>query len=449
MTHPLEDMPEASLHEVLAAIEGAIKARSFATAAQLVDLARARGLDAFRCARAECDLYLAEGRYEDAARIAERIRTRWPGKPYGLRHLVQAFEMQGDLARARAALDAVPEGLANDPWLLARRYLCALKTDRAEAGTRFQAMLAEKWKARQFLRSGLRRLPAPEDRTWWPQIATRVISLRRSRRRVLWSYQSDALRRVTDFEVFDAVDARAPGFDPAAYRAYRCSRLPDCFDAERGGGLSIGHLGCTLSHSEVWLQAGRRDDLDYLLVFEDDALMLPDIDRYLAELVEILGRESPPFDVVHLGNRASRWFSDTVERVEASERQAVIPISDLIDLCARAKTIDARWRSVNSRIFGGDAFLMSRRGLRKLVELVDGPGLYNDQTLSGNVGIERYMADYLALSGPKGRLPGRPAFVDRFDAPYLSVGAVRYPLSVTLFELGADDSKSHTALGAG
>ncbi len=64
-----------------------------------------------------------------------------------------------------------------------------------------------------------------------------------------------------------------------------------------------GAMGCFLSHQILWHQIDERSD-DYTLVLEDDALLSPDLPRFLGDLSWI----PDDADIVHIGATDRRCF---------------------------------------------------------------------------------------------------------------------------------------------
>lgn len=62
--------------------------------------------------------------------------------------------------------------------------------------------------------------------------------------------------------------------------------------------LKWGEVGCTIAHLACW-RAAIADDVDYALVLEDDAVLMPD---FLDRIDDVLRRLDPePFDLMYLG----------------------------------------------------------------------------------------------------------------------------------------------------
>ena len=128
-----------------------------------------------------------------------------------------------------------------------------------------------------------------------------------------------------------------------------------------------GIVGCALSHMEVWRShaAADGDDGALCLVLEDDVELGERFDRRLAEVCETLRAEHPEFDLALLLD----YYADSQE-AEAGEEGATRP-----------RLVPARWE----RFLGGtSAYVISRKGARCLLRLVERDGVQN--------GIDTFLA---------------------------------------------------------
>jgi GR25 family glycosyltransferase involved in LPS biosynthesis/tetratricopeptide (TPR) repeat protein len=151
----------------------------------------------------------------------------------------------------------------------------------------------------------------------------------------------DRCRRVT------AVDGMALSATPELEHLFRGNDFR----------LRRGIVGCALSHIGVWRSlAGAGGDQDIRLILEDDAELVDGFDRQLANVCELLRREHPTFEVALLGHLTSESLLNG------------------LDPEATAGLRPMRW---DGFIGGLSTYVVSRRGARHLLELIDRDGIQN------------------------------------------------------------------------
>ena len=386
-----------------------------------------------------CELALARQQPEEVYPFAKRLQEIAPKQAAGWVKEIQALEREQKWDTCQAAVKAALNVFPDHPWLNGRAVLTRSVTGK-EASTLLEKLTKGAATMGQFRQSLMHRPPV--DASLLPILSTRVISLRGSARRSNWRGQAVDLSAVSTFKYYDAVDARADDFDPKRYTAFKCKALPHPFRIDSMGQTPIGHLGCSLSHTQTWLEE-LSAAADYSLIFEDDALVIPSVADRIAQALMLAQNEG--YDVVFCGNRASRWAAFD----QTTDKQAIIPLGAMKKLHQQAGESDPAWQKVQAQVYGMDATLFSRAGLEKLSDFVSQHGFYNEGTMHMAVGIERYMCDWLSKTRTESSIPERPQSLEPYSEkggkPYLKAGFLRYPLSITLAELGADNIISQTA----
>jgi GR25 family glycosyltransferase involved in LPS biosynthesis/glycosyltransferase involved in cell wall biosynthesis len=120
-------------------------------------------------------------------------------------------------------------------------------------------------------------------------------------------------------------------------------------------GFRRGIVGCALSHISIWRSLAQRAEDDLELVFEDDARPFDRFDRRLTALLHELRDTHADFDIAFLG-----YFPHQVDSATPTPKTTSLR--------------PMRW----DRYFGGCwAYVVSARGARKLVALVERDGVQN------------------------------------------------------------------------
>jgi GR25 family glycosyltransferase involved in LPS biosynthesis len=143
----------------------------------------------------------------------------------------------------------------------------------------------------------------------------------------------------------------------AAVDGRELSDTPEIRELFRGNDFRFrrGMVGCALSHISIWRSLAERGENELWLVLEDDVQPLDGFDRKLATVLGELRDQRPDFDIALLG-----YFSNGTGPEPRS--------ADAIEL------EPMRW----DRYMGGTfAYLLSGRGARKLVQLVERDGVQN------------------------------------------------------------------------
>jgi GR25 family glycosyltransferase involved in LPS biosynthesis/glycosyltransferase involved in cell wall biosynthesis/GT2 family glycosyltransferase len=180
-------------------------------------------------------------------------------------------------------------------------------------------------------------------------LAIRVINL--DRRPDRWASFALAIREAAGAEFADrcqrveAIDGRT------------LVETPEMRELFRGNDFRLrrGMVGCALSHISIWRALAARAEHELALVFEDDAQPAGGFDRKLATVVRELRDRHSEFDIALLG-----YFPTGIEpEPRGADATELRPM---------------RWE----RYIGGTfAYLLSGRGARKLVELVERDGVQN------------------------------------------------------------------------
>ena len=141
-----------------------------------------------------------------------------------------------------------------------------------------------------------------------------------------------------------AVDGTALSATPEIQHLFRCNDF----------GYRRGIVGCALSHIGVWRRLAEGDEAELHLILEDDAQLVDGFERSLADVCGTLHGEHPGFDVALLGHLTSESL--------LSEGDSAVAL-----------------RSMRGRGFVGGlaAYLVSGRGARRLLELVERDGVQN------------------------------------------------------------------------
>jgi len=112
-----------------------------------------------------------------------------------------------------------------------------------------------------------------------PQIPIYVISLARAKQRRL-RVASEFERFGLNYEIYEGIDGKLSSEELLAdtdLRAWSCNM---------GGPLSLGHLGCYMSHVQLWRQVANRDDA-IALICEDDVTFTSEFPNALASALSL------------------------------------------------------------------------------------------------------------------------------------------------------------------
>ena len=155
-------------------------------------------------------------------------------------------------------------------------------------------------------------------------------------------------------------------------------------------------------------------------------------------------------DLVFINNRSARWLSDSFERCLPPINKFLVPFGEFEEFIKESrKNSPAIWDGVNSRIFGGDAYLLTSTGLQKLFKFVHEHGIYPLGGENLDVGIEKYLCNWLSTSVEDNGIAGRPTSLAEIhfssDRPYLNTYVARFPFSISLQELSFDICHSQTS----
>lgn len=286
------------------------------------------------------------------------------------------------------------------------------------------------------------------------RIGIAVISLLGSRRRQNWITYAQAKLLPDEFVFFDAVDANEARFSPFGYKAFRCERLPNRFNQEfSASAIGIGHVGCSLSHSELWMRfRDCLDQYDYFLVFEDDAVPARFFAHGFWELIDGIeafkasGEAGP--DLVFLQNRIANFLFYHPFSSLGIAQQILIRLeraARMLEESAEAPYAPGYLTSMNPHIFGTECYLLSPRAVSRLADLVESVGLYTDANVTYDSGVELHLYHWLSLSRALHRIPAPHAlegYLEQLgsEEPLLNAYFSRLPLASNLAELGLDHS---------
>ena len=276
-----------------------------------------------------------------------------------------------------------------------------------------------------------------------------VISLKDSpRREAVLDRHISRLSRFFDYRIIDAVNPTQHSFNIHDYAAVKCDSIPDIFVS---GKKSLGHFGCSISHSLAWGQAFSDDSINYALILEDDScLSVLALQVMQAITDDINAHPERDVDLVFVNNRSARWLSDSFERRLPAWEDFLVPFSDFSELVKESRdNSPSIWNGVNHLIFGGDAYLLTSSGLKKLSEFVRKHGIYPVGGKGLDVGIEKYLCNWLSTSLADNGIGGRPKSLTAMgmssDYPFLNTFVARFPFSISLQELGLDVCQSQTS----
>jgi GR25 family glycosyltransferase involved in LPS biosynthesis len=144
-------------------------------------------------------------------------------------------------------------------------------------------------------------LTVPDDRSEISNVQAKVISLPRSSR--LFEFAKNWPFGFS-FKVMEGVNARGEDFNYLNHRHYR-DHLTDAPSP-----ADLGHLGCTLSHYELWEQTELKQG-ELLLVLEDDAYFLPYSQLLLADISKNLPDDA---DLVYVNGRSAEKLYCSLDR---------------------------------------------------------------------------------------------------------------------------------------
>ena len=196
------------------------------------------------------------------------------------------------------------------------------------------------------------------------QYEVHVISLPDSKR--LWRFAKEYNLSVP-FQVFEGINALSSEFNPLQYPELNGHAPTPTMEK---------HAGCTLSHIYLWRKL-LNSDSDYFLIFEEDSICTPYAYQAFNKMMAALPNDA---DLIYVNGRSSqklmasmRWENTAWENLPDKEiysRAECLAIQkDNFSKLQKGKN------GKYSGFSGTDGYLLTRRGLEKLVHLMDTKGM--------------------------------------------------------------------------
>lgn len=229
-------------------------------------------------------------------------------------------------------------------------------------------------------------------------VCVQVISLKNSSRKLKF-FENWKIN--IPFNFFEAVDASHPDFEPENYVEYNghFNESPTVSD--------LGHLGCSLSHFQVWKYFVDTVNKPYLLVLEDDAVSFGYSQKLLNWILDGIPDEA---DIVLLNGRSVEKLYSTVS---ANPPYEGFPE---IRLHSRSEAVSIMSENYNKlRPYGGggkahwngtDGYLLTKRGAEKALKFVSKYGLPPFGPTGGDTNIDMLLG---LLTLGKKDFRGKPA----------------------------------------
>ena len=145
---------------------------------------------------------------------------------------------------------------------------------------------------------------------------------------------------------------RVPGIRGSDLSRYAVQRVAPNWTRAITGDNRLGTLGCFLGHIKAWERVAEDDDGRVHLVLEDDAAPRSVLPRSLSAL-----GLTPDFDICFVNTRMERLFADGEE----------LPAKPTLYPAFEARNS----RPAIQPATGGDAYLLTKSGAAKLLEVVD------------------------------------------------------------------------------
>ncbi|ESO96194.1 hypothetical protein LOTGIDRAFT_231876 [Lottia gigantea] len=117
-----------------------------------------------------------------------------------------------------------------------------------------------------------------------------------------------------DAKLFDAIDGK--NLNDTFLDELGIDMLPGFADPYQGRALTMGEIGCFLSHYTIWEEVIAKK-YEKILIFEDDVRFEPYFKRKLYHLMDEVDKLVPNWDLVYLGRK--RLDRDSEKMVENSE----------------------------------------------------------------------------------------------------------------------------------
>ncbi|WP_444906315.1 glycosyltransferase family 25 protein [Microbulbifer sp. SSSA008] len=195
-----------------------------------------------------------------------------------------------------------------------------------------------------------------------------VISLLNSPRRNLFSSSWNS--KLT-FSFFNGVDARVPNFGLTSFPEYRGH-------LDQGAtSVDLAHFGCSVSHFRLWEKMYNQSNIQYFLLLEDDAFLLPFAEGLLASLVRNIPQNA---DIVFVNGRAAEKlychvgmtppYSSLPDKLFYSRDEVVVNMKAYRELL-RVNPSNKKPVLYN----GCDGYLITKKGLKKLTDFISKYGL--------------------------------------------------------------------------
>ncbi|XP_055957916.1 glycosyltransferase 25 family member [Patella vulgata] len=103
-----------------------------------------------------------------------------------------------------------------------------------------------------------------------------------------------------DAKFFDAIDGKK--LNDTYLDSLGIDMLPGFADPYHGRALTMGEIGCFLSHYTIWEEMVSKN-YEKILIFEDDVRFEPFFDRKLAKLMKEVEEFVPNWDLIYLGRK--------------------------------------------------------------------------------------------------------------------------------------------------
>ena len=279
-------------------------------------------------------------------------------------------------------------------------------------------------------------IPEP-DLSLLDNIQLSIISLRSSRRAFDFYKNWPFSKHVS---LFEGVNARSEGFSLDKQKFYNghlgTPILPE----------DLGHMGCTLSHFNLWDRALIQED-GFLCVFEDDAVLMP----YAKIILPYLISNMPPdADIVFINGRSSEKLYSFLE---SSPPYSISP-GNMKLFSKKTKVfsfINNNYKSLpmennmHRHWSGTDGYILTAKGLRKLKTFIHLHGIPAISTRGSGSNVDCILSLLTATKNDLGNNPigfdtSNKAALDLLDdAPYLTGYVTSCPIVESRDKLGLNE----------